>query len=147
MEIAKALSKKVKLLILDEPTASLNESDSNALLDLLLEFKKQGLTSIIISHKLNEISRVADKITVLRDGATVETLDCHAEKISEARIIRGMVGRELSDRFPKRVPKIGETIFEVRNWTAYHPIHIRPEDLQRHQPQRQAAARWWASPG
>jgi len=123
VEIAKALSKKVKLLILDEPTASLNESDSNALLDLLLEFKKQGLTSIIISHKLNEISRVADKITVLRDGATVETLDCHAETISEARIIRGMVGRELSDRFPKRVPRIGETIFEVRNWTAYHPIH------------------------
>jgi len=123
VEIAKALSKKVKLLILDEPTASLNENDSNALLDLLLEFKKQGLTSIIISHKLNEISRVADKITVLRDGATVETLDCHAEKVSEARIIRGMVGRELSDRFPRRVPKIGETIFEVRNWTAYHPIH------------------------
>jgi putative multiple sugar transport system ATP-binding protein len=124
VEIAKALSKKVKLLILDEPTASLNESDSNALLDLLLEFKKQGLTSIIISHKLNEISRVADKITVLRDGATVETLDCHAEKISEARIIRGMVGRELSDRFPKRVPHVGETVFEVRNWTAYHPIHL-----------------------
>ena len=123
VEIAKALSKKVKLLILDEPTASLNETDSNALLDLLLEFKKQGLTSIIISHKLNEISRVADKIPVLRDGSTVETLDCHAETISEARIIKGMVGREISDRFPKRVPKIGETIFEVRNWNAFHPLH------------------------
>jgi putative multiple sugar transport system ATP-binding protein len=123
VEIAKALSKKVKLLILDEPTASLNESDSNALLELLLEFKKQGLTSIIISHKLNELQRVADKITVLRDGATVETLDCTTEKISESRIIRGMVGREISDRFPKRVPEIGDVIFEVRNWTAYHPIH------------------------
>ncbi len=123
VEIAKALSKKVKLLILDEPTASLNEADSQALLDLLLEFKKQGLTSIIISHKLNEISRVADKITVLRDGTTVETIDCSNEPASEDRIIRGMVGREIADRFPKRSTAIGETIFEVKNWNAYHPIH------------------------
>jgi putative multiple sugar transport system ATP-binding protein len=88
VEIAKALAKKVRLLILDEPTASLNEHDSEALLDLLLEFKAQGIASILISHKLNEISRVADSITVLRDGATVETLDCRAAPISEDRIIR-----------------------------------------------------------
>ena len=123
VEIAKALSKEVKLLILDEPTASLNESDSNALLALLLEFKAQGITSIIISHKLNEISKVADKITVLRDGTTVETLDCRAEKISEDRIIKGMVGREMADRYPRRTPKIGETIFEVRDWQVYHAQH------------------------
>jgi putative multiple sugar transport system ATP-binding protein len=123
VEIAKALSKKVKLLILDEPTASLNEKDSGALLNLLLQFKAQGISSILISHKLNEISKVADSITVLRDGGTVETLDCHAEEVSEDRIIRGMVGRTMEDRYPKREPKIGEVIFQVDNWSAYHPLH------------------------
>jgi putative multiple sugar transport system ATP-binding protein len=123
VEIAKALSKKVKLLILDEPTASLNEKDSDALLNLLLRFKEQGISSILISHKLNEISKVADAITVLRDGGTVETLDCRAEQVSEDRIIRGMVGRTMEDRYPKREPKIGEPIFQVENWSAYHPLH------------------------
>ncbi|MGH6763506.1 MAG: multiple monosaccharide ABC transporter ATP-binding protein [Phyllobacterium sp.] len=123
VEIAKALSKKVKLLILDEPTASLNETDSNALLDLLLEFKAQGIASILISHKLNEISRVADRITVLRDGSTVSTLDCGSEEISEARIIRDMVGRSMDDRFPAREPKIGDVIFEVKNWNVHHQNH------------------------
>ncbi len=123
VEIAKALSKRVKLLILDEPTASLNEKDSDALLNLLLQFKAQGISSILISHKLNEISKVADSITVLRDGSTVETLDCRAETISEDRIIRGMVGRTMADRYPKREAKIGETIFQVENWSAYHPLH------------------------
>ncbi|HLM42039.1 MAG TPA: multiple monosaccharide ABC transporter ATP-binding protein [Microvirga sp.] len=123
VEIAKALAKKVRLLILDEPTASLNEKDSDALLALLLQFKAQGIASILISHKLNEISKVADAITVLRDGGTVETLDCRAEEISEDRIIRGMVGRAMADRYPKRVSRIGETIFQVENWSAYHPIH------------------------
>jgi putative multiple sugar transport system ATP-binding protein len=123
VEIAKALNKKVKLLILDEPTSSLNETDSNALLALLKEFKAQGISSILISHKLNEISKVADRITVLRDGMTVDTLDCHAEKISEDRIIKAMVGRELTDRFPPRNATIGEPIFEVKNWSCYHPLH------------------------
>jgi putative multiple sugar transport system ATP-binding protein len=123
VEIAKALNKKVKLLILDEPTSSLNETDSNALLTLLKEFKAQGISSILISHKLNEISKVADRITVLRDGTTVDTLDCHAEKISEDRIIKAMVGRELTDRFPSRNATIGEPIFEVKNWSCYHPLH------------------------
>ncbi|WP_407049652.1 multiple monosaccharide ABC transporter ATP-binding protein [Methyloraptor flagellatus] len=123
VEIAKALAKDVKLLILDEPTASLNERDSQALLDLLLELKAQGITAIIISHKLNEISRVADSITILRDGSTVETLDTHAGAIDEGRIIKGMVGREMSDRYPKRTPNIGETMFEVRDWVVHHQIH------------------------
>ena len=123
VEIAKALSKKVKLLILDEPTASLNESDSDALLTLLEGFREQGITSILISHKLNEISRVADSITVIRDGTTVETIDTHDGRISEDRIIRGMVGREMADRYPKRVPDIGEVVFEVKNWSVHHPIH------------------------
>lgn len=123
VEIAKALAKKVKLLILDEPTASLNESDSEKLLELLLRFKAQGISSILISHKLNEISKVADSITILRDGTTIETIDCHKDQISENRIIRGMVGRDLTHRFPPRDAKIGEVIFEVRDWNVYHPIH------------------------
>ena len=123
VEIAKALAKNVKLLILDEPTASLNESDSQKLLDLMLEFKKQGMTSIIISHKLNEISYVADKITVIRDGSAIETLTKGVDDFSEARIIKGMVGRDLSDRFPKRTPHIGEVAMEVKDWTVYHPIY------------------------
>jgi putative multiple sugar transport system ATP-binding protein len=123
VEIAKALAKNAKLLILDEPTSSLNENESKELLDLLLKFKENGLTSIIISHKLNEISYVADKITVIRDGATIETLDKATDDISEARIIKGMVGREISDRFPKREKNIGEINFEVKDWNAYHPIY------------------------
>ncbi|MES2102790.1 MAG: multiple monosaccharide ABC transporter ATP-binding protein [Pseudomonadota bacterium] len=121
IEIAKALSKEVKLLILDEPTASLNESDSDALLELLLELKQQGISSILISHKLNEISKVADSITVLRDGTSVDSFDCRQEQISEDRIIRHMVGREMADRYPRRTPNIGDTIFEVRDWRVHHP--------------------------
>lgn len=123
VEIAKALAKNAKLLILDEPTSSLNESDSKALLDLLLEFRKQGMTIIIISHKLNEVTYVADKITILRDGATIETLDAKETEISEDLIIKGMVGRELADRFPKRLKsKIGDTCMEVKNWNVFHPV-------------------------
>ncbi len=123
VEIAKALAKKVKLLILDEPTASLNDSDSEKLLQLLLQFKSHGISSILISHKLSEVSKVADSITILRDGATIETLDCEKDTITEDRIIRGMVGRDLVHRFPPRESKIGETIFEVRDWNVYHPLH------------------------
>jgi putative multiple sugar transport system ATP-binding protein len=124
VEIAKALSKNVRLLILDEPTSSLNEADSKMLLDLLLEFKKQGMTSIIISHKLNEIAYVADKITVVRDGSTIETIDNSSRTVDEDRIIRGMVGRELSDRYPAREHNVSdEVVMEVRNWTVHHPIY------------------------
>ena len=122
VEIAKALAKNAKLLILDEPTSSLNETDSRALLDLMLEFKKNGMTMIIISHKLNEVAYVADKITIIRDGSTIETLDCKKDDISEDRIIKGMVAREMTDRFPKRKDvKIGDMMMEVKNWTVYHP--------------------------
>jgi len=123
VEIAKALAKKVKLLILDEPTASLNDNDSEKLLDLLLQFKEHGISSILISHKLSEVNKVADSITILRDGTTIETLDCQKDKITEDRIIRGMVGRDLIHRFPPRDSKIGETIFEIRDWNVYHPLH------------------------
>jgi putative multiple sugar transport system ATP-binding protein len=122
VEIAKALAKKVKLLILDEPTAALNEADSENLLNLLLELKKQGVSAIIISHKLNEVARVADSITILRDGKTIETLDMQKDHVTEDRIIKGMVGRDLTARYPKRESKIGEVIFEVKNWNVYHPF-------------------------
>ncbi len=130
VEIAKALSKQVKVLILDEPTASLNERDSDALLDLLLEFKAQGITSILISHKLNEISKVADSITVLRDGASVASMDCHTESISEGTIIKAMVGREMADRYPRRTPAIGDMLFEVDGWNAFHPQHTDRQILK-----------------
>ena len=122
VEIAKALGKNVRLLILDEPTASLNDTEAKHLLDLLLEFKKQGMTSIIISHKLNEISYVADKITVIRDGASITTLDKNKENFTEDTIISAMVGRSLTDRFPKRQSNVGEVCFEVKNWSVDHPI-------------------------
>ncbi|MFD8703453.1 multiple monosaccharide ABC transporter ATP-binding protein [Kitasatospora sp. NPDC059648] len=122
VEIAKALAKKVKLLILDEPTAALNDEDSRKLLDLILELKAQGISCIIISHKLNEIARVADAVTILRDGQTIETIAIGSEGISEDRIIRGMVGRDLEHRYPDRTPDIGEVAFEVQDWTVRHPI-------------------------
>ena len=128
VEIAKALSKEVKLLILDEPTASLSEKDSQALLDLLLEFKRQGMTSILISHKQNEVSRVADHVTVIRDGQTIETLA--REDVTEDRIITSMVGRSLDDRYPPRDPKIGEVVLEVKDWSVYHPIHAERQVIK-----------------
>jgi putative multiple sugar transport system ATP-binding protein len=127
VEIAKALAKDVKLLILDEPTASLNESDSQALLTLLLELQAQGISAILISHKLNEVSRVADSITVLRDGATVETIDCREAPASEDRVIRLMVGRDMAHRYPTRTPRIGDTVFEVQDWRVHHALHAERE--------------------
>src|SRR6267154_5061525 len=112
VEIAKALSKEVRLLILDEPTASLNEADSAALLDRLLEFRRQGIASILISHKLNEVARVADRITVLRDGRTVDGIDCRTEPVQEDRIIRSMVDRDLAHRFPERNATIGGAVLD-----------------------------------
>lgn len=126
VEIAKALAKEVRLLILDEPTAALNDSDSERLIRLIKELKGQGITSIIISHKLGEIAAVADSVTVIRDGRTVETLDVAAESTTEDRIIRGMVGRDLDHRFPPRSPYEGESgahpALEIRDWTVHHPI-------------------------
>jgi putative multiple sugar transport system ATP-binding protein len=121
VEIAKALAKDVRLLILDEPTAALQENDSQKLLALLKELQGQGITSIMISHKLNEINQVADRITVIRDGASVSTLDCHAEEISEEHIIRDMVGRDMAHRYPERERNIGAPLFEVKDWNVWHP--------------------------
>lgn len=128
VEIAKALAKKVKLLILDEPTAALNDEDSRKLLDLILELKAQGISCILISHKLNEIARVADAVTILRDGRTIEI---GSEGISEERIIRGMVGRDLEHRYPERTAEIGEVAFEIEDWGVQHPIDHRRNVVDR----------------
>lgn len=120
VEIAKALSKNVKLLILDEPTMTLNEIESENLLNLITELKKEGVTSILISHKLKEVTAVADTITVLRDGKFISTMDVESEPVLEGKIIKHMVGREIDDIYPKRPNKnIGEVFFEVANWSAY----------------------------
>ncbi|MHB9295125.1 putative multiple sugar transport system ATP-binding protein [Pillotina sp. SPG140] len=126
VEIAKALARDAKILILDEPTSALNEKDSEHLLHILKELRDQhNIPSVLISHKLNEVAAVADTITILRDGKTIETLDVerNAEgvSISEDRIIKGMVGREINDYFPRRNNPIGDVIFEVKDWTVYNP--------------------------
>ncbi len=121
IEIAKALAKKVDLLILDEPTAALNDEESRQLLNIILQLKEQGITCIMISHKLNELSYVADTITILRDGRVIETLEKGKDDISEDRVIRGMVGREIKNRYPRRESAIGEVCFEVKRWNVYHP--------------------------
>ncbi len=122
VEIAKALSKQVKLLILDEPTAALNDEDSAHLLGLIEHLRGQGITCIIISHKLKEIKRIADTVTVIRDGKTIETIDMTDADATEARIIRSMVGRDLGSLFPPRDPKIGEEVLRIEDWTVYHPV-------------------------
>ena len=122
VEIAKAMSKGAKLLILDEPTAAPNDDDSAHLLDLIRGLRDEGITCIIISHKLNEIAAIADSTTVIRDGRTIETIDMHGDDdVSEERIIRSMVGRSLDNRFPDHESTIGEELFRVENWTVYHP--------------------------
>ena len=125
VEIAKALSKDVRLLILDEPTAALNDTDSAHLLDLLRALQERGITCIMISHKLNEITSIADQVTVIRDGRTVETLDMAAGEVTQERIIRGMVGRDLDSFFPERESDPGDEVLRVEDWTVWHPTQDR----------------------
>jgi putative multiple sugar transport system ATP-binding protein len=124
VEIAKALSKRVKLLILDEPTAALNDADSDHLLGLISNLRDEGITSIIISHKLKEIRAIADTVTVIRDGSTIESFAVDNSDEIETRIIRDMVGRPLDNQFPPRDPQIGEEKFRVEHWNAYHPVDV-----------------------
>lgn len=133
VEIAKALAKDVKLLILDEPTAALNDEDSDNLLELLMDLNRsQGITCIIISHKLNEVTKISDEITVIRDGQTIETLVKGVDDITEDRIIQGMVGREMEDRYPSREKNIGDIAYEVKNWKVHDPLdeaRVRLKDI------------------
>jgi putative multiple sugar transport system ATP-binding protein len=122
VEIAKAMAKDVSLLILDEPTAALNDEDSDHLLDLIAGMRDHGITCILISHKLREVRRIADRVTVIRDGKTIETIDMSEPGATEGRIIKAMVGRELSNLFPPHEPNVGKELFRVEDWTAYHPV-------------------------
>ncbi len=126
VEIAKALSKNVKLLILDEPTSSLNEDDSENLLKLIKELRDQGVTCIMISHKLKEVIAIADSITVLRDGSTICTMDCHEQEVKESDIIKNMVGCEIDNIYPTREKKTpGKVVFDIKDWTVEDPIKGR----------------------
>src|SRR3954452_1239261 len=125
VEIAKALSKDVRLLILDEPTAALNDSDSEHLLDLLRRLQDRGITSIMISHKLGEIVSIADRTTVIRDGRTVETMDMRDPESTQERIIRGMVGRDLESFYPDRESHPGEEVLRIEDWTVWPPTQER----------------------
>jgi putative multiple sugar transport system ATP-binding protein len=120
VEIAKALSRNARLLVLDEPTSALNETDSENLLDLLRELKQQGVSSILISHKLQEVISIADTVTVLRDGQSIITLDASKDEINRDVLIKNMVGRSIDNIYPEREKReLGEVIFEVRDWNAY----------------------------
>jgi putative multiple sugar transport system ATP-binding protein len=121
VEIAKALSKEVRILILDEPTAALNDNDSEHLLGLLRQLQANGITCILISHKLNEIAAIADRTTIIRDGQTIEVLDMHGGDATQERIIRSMVGRDMEHRYPQRTPNVGAEVLRVESWTVYHP--------------------------
>ncbi|MDD3822422.1 MAG: sugar ABC transporter ATP-binding protein [Sphaerochaetaceae bacterium] len=121
VEIARAISQDAELLIFDEPTASLNDEESQKLLSLIREFKKEGITCIMISHKLDEVLSIADSITILRDGQSIVSFDLAEKKVSEQEIIKGMVGRELKNLFPQKEPDVGDVVFEVKDWNVYHP--------------------------
>ena len=122
VEIAKALSRNARLLVLDEPTSALNETDSDNLLDLLRELKQQGVTSILISHKLQEVISIADTVTILRDGQSIVTLDASAGEVNRDVLIKNMVGRSIKNIYPEREKReFGEIIFEIRDWSAYDP--------------------------
>jgi putative multiple sugar transport system ATP-binding protein len=125
IEIARALSKNPEVLILDEPTSALNEEESENLLNILRELKGEGIASIMISHKLEELTRTADAITIIRDGHTVETLRRAEGEYDLGRIIRGMVGRPLDNRYPAHELHEGDVLFQVKNWTVQNPI--RPD--------------------
>jgi putative multiple sugar transport system ATP-binding protein len=122
VEICKALSKEIRLLILDEPTAALSDEESDNLLKLLQHLREKGITSILISHKLREIMCVCDSITIMRDGKTIETLQKGVDAIDEDRVIKGMVGRELTQRFPARQVQMGDVNYEVEHWDVFDPL-------------------------
>lgn len=113
VEIARALGADAKILILDEPTASLSEADATNLFRVIRELKAEGVGLIYISHRLEELSVIADRVTVLRDGETIETREM--ANVSRQELIKLMVGRELSQVYPKREVEIGETVLELKN--------------------------------
>lgn len=125
VEIAKALNKQVRLLILDEPTASLTEQETSVLLDIIRDLQQHGIACIYISHKLNEVKAISDTICVIRDGQHIGTRD--AAGMSEDDIITMMVGRELTALYPNEPHTTGDEILRIEHLTAWHPVnrHIK----------------------
>jgi ABC-type sugar transport system ATPase subunit len=122
VEIAKALAKNAEILILDEPTAALNEEDSKHLLNILRKLKSKGVTCIYISHKLEEVLSIADSVTVLRDGRTIKSQEMQEDGgMTEAKMIGLMVGRTLEQRYPRKPHRPGDVVMDVRNWNVWHP--------------------------
>jgi D-xylose transport system ATP-binding protein len=119
VEIAKALAKEVRLLLLDEPTAALTETEVDVLLDIICNLRKKGVTCIYISHRLDEIMRIADEITVLRDGQIIETR--RRADIDKETMISLMVGRELKNMFPRVPHKRGELVLEIKHYSVENP--------------------------
>ena len=144
VEIAKALSRDVKLLLLDEPTAALTESEVDILLDLVDKLRKSGVTCIYISHRLDEIMRLCDDITILRDGQTIETRP--KSEMTKNDMISLMVGREMSNLFPRVPHTRGEVGFEIKNFSVPHPDNSRPYADQRRKPESITKEKSWASP-
>lgn len=138
VEIAKALNKQVRLLVLDEPSASLTEQETSVLLDIVRDLREHGIACIYISHKLNEVKAISDHICVIRDGKPIATRN--AAEVSEDDIIAMMVGRELNELYPPCQHTVGSEILRVEHVTAWHPVnrHIRRVDdvsftLHRHE--------------
>lgn len=121
VEIAKALSKNAKLLILDEPSAPLSESEVEVLMGILDDLRRDGVTCIYISHKLNEVTRICDNVTVIRDGTTIGQVSI--KEIDQDKLVQMMVGREMKNLFPREEHKIGEEFFAVRNLNVYDPFN------------------------
>ncbi|OXM87330.1 xylose ABC transporter ATP-binding protein [Paenibacillus rigui] len=118
VEIAKALSKHAKILILDEPTAALTESEVEILMEILQQLRQNGVSCVYISHKMPEVFRISDSITILRDGQTIATIE--TDQTNDDQVISLMVGRELTDRYPRVEHKPGEVVLEVRNYSVWH---------------------------
>ncbi len=121
VEIAKALNKQVRLLILDEPTASLTEQETAVLLNIIRDLQNHGIACIYISHKLNEVKAISDTICVIRDGQHIGTRE--AAGMSEDDIITMMVGRELTALYPNEPHTTGDEVLRVENLTAWHPVN------------------------
>ncbi len=120
IEIAKALAYEAKIIIMDEPTSALSEPEVDRLFELISQLKRRGCGIVYISHKMEEIYRIADRITVLRDGGYVGTAS--AKDLPAPELVRWMIGRELTQQFPRRTAKIGEERFRVKNFSVPKPI-------------------------
>ncbi len=128
VEIAKAVSANCKVLILDEPTSSLTANEVEALFRIIADLKADGVAIVYISHKMDEILRISDEVTIMRDGQYIGTWDCQG--LTTDFIISKMVGRDLTNLYPARHNHPGEVVFQVENFTSIHPKSFRNVSFQ-----------------